>query len=71
METNEDKEEIFIAYPTIDSNFATTYNRWKILVWSYVSQYDRMLGILWATFCTSLKHLEIEEMVEQFSITGG
>uniref|UniRef100_A0AAF5PSU8 Midasin n=2 Tax=Wuchereria bancrofti TaxID=6293 RepID=A0AAF5PSU8_WUCBA len=69
MDTDENKEETFIVYPAVDSNFATIYSKWKILVWSYVSQHDWMLGVLWATFCIPFKHLEIVEMVELFECT--
>ncbi|VBB33041.1 unnamed protein product, partial [Acanthocheilonema viteae] len=55
METDENNEETFIVYPSVDADLATTYSRWKILVWSYVSQNDWILGFLWATFCVPLK----------------
>ncbi|EJD74394.1 midasin [Loa loa] len=69
METDENKEETFIVYPTIDVNLDITYSKWKILVWSHVSQHDWILGVLWAAFCISFKQLEVEEIVEQFKYT--
>uniref|UniRef100_A0A0R3RTL0 Midasin n=1 Tax=Elaeophora elaphi TaxID=1147741 RepID=A0A0R3RTL0_9BILA len=66
METDGDKEETFIVYPSIDADLAVTYNKWKILVWSFVSQRDWMLGLLWATFCVPFKQLEVEEVVGLF-----
>ncbi|KAM3716375.1 Midasin [Dirofilaria immitis] len=66
MEIDEIKEETFIVYPTIDVDIVATYSKWKVLVWSYVSRDDWILGVLWAAFCVSFRQLKIEEMVELF-----
>lgn len=70
METDENKKETFIVYPTVDSDLAIRYNKWKILVWSFVSQHDWILGVLWATLCIPFKQLKIEEMVGLFKCSG-
>lgn len=70
MEIDGDKEETFIVYPSIDADFATTYDKWKVLVWSYVSRHDWILGLLWATFCVPFKQLKIEEIIGLFKCAG-
>ncbi|VDK69682.1 unnamed protein product, partial [Onchocerca ochengi] len=66
MEIDENEEETFMVYPTVDDDFATTYSKWKVQVWSHVSHRDWILGVLWATFCIPFKQLKIAEMVELF-----
>lgn len=70
MKIEDNTEETFIIYPAVDADTVTTYERWKILVWSYVSQHDWILGFLWATFCVSFEQIKIEEMIGLFKYAG-
>uniref|UniRef100_A0A915Q716 Midasin n=1 Tax=Setaria digitata TaxID=48799 RepID=A0A915Q716_9BILA len=67
VEIDENNEKTFIVYPLVDANFFTKYRKWKILVWSYVSRHDWILGILWAALSISFKDLEVKNIIGLFN----
>lgn len=70
MESEENNDEVFVAYPFINANLVVAYDKWKILVWSYVSSDDWALGLLWATLTVPLENMEAQKVVSAFKCVG-